>query len=368
MAIVDLLGSGLGLIASESDITAQWVEGILRGSGSLEDGVTVTGVRTERIGEGVGILSILQRIVPTYSGDTKAPGSLVVKYPTDDPTQRFTADALVLYIRELVFYRDCAPDAPFRTPRCFAQAIKSDNSDFTIVMEDIGGMRSLNQLEGVSLDEARTLLQTLADFHAMWWGSPRLEENAAVFQPLDNPVYNMALPGFWTGGWPMVEQHAGHLIPESVRAIGGMWADKVPFMLQSMMVPTTMCHGDYRADNLMFDGAKPVVIDFQLVGTGSGMYDVGYFISQSIATDVRRGHDRELVNLYLDRIESHGIEVDRAAAWDQYLVAITFCVTYGVTTFAGYEQQNERGQALLRDMLLRALHCVADNDALKSIA
>lgn len=367
MAIVDLIESGLGLLRSESDITPAWVQGVLRGSGALEDGVEVTSVSTERIGEGVGILSILQRVTPAYSAATKAPKSVVVKYPTDDPTQRFTADALVLYIRELVFYRDCAPDAPFRTARCFAQAIAGDNTDFTIVMEDIGHMRPLNQLEGVSLAEARTLLTTLADFHAMWWGSPRLEGMSGIFQPLANPTYNAVLPMLWTQGWPAVEQHAGHLVPESVREIGGLWAGKVPWMLENLMSPTTMCHGDWRADNLMFDGDNPVAIDFQLIGTGSGMYDVGYFISQSIATDVRRGHDRELVDHYLDRLESHGIEVDRDEAWRQYLVCIVFCVTYGVTTFGGYTEQNERGQALLRDMLLRALHCVADNDALSAV-
>ena len=368
MAIVDLLGSGLGLLKSESDITPTWVEGVLRGSGNLEDGVTVTGVTTERIGEGVGILSILQRIIPTYSVATqKGPKSLVVKYPTDDPTQRFTADALVLYIRELVFYRDCAGDAPFGTAKCYAQAIASDNTDFTIAMEDIGHLRGLNQLDGVTLDEAKTLLQTLADFHAMWWGSPRLEGFSATFQPLANPTYNAVLPMLWTAGWPAVEEHAGHLIPESVREIGGIWAEKVPWMLDNLMAPTTMCHGDWRADNLMFNGAKPTVIDFQLIGTGSGMYDVGYFISQSITTEVRRGHDRELVNVYLDRIESHGITIDRDEAWRQYLVCICFCVTYGVTTFGGYTEQNERGQTLLKDMLLRALHCVADNNALQTI-
>ena len=99
MAIVDLIESGLGLIRSESDITSQWVEGVLRGSKSLEDNVSVTSVKVERIGEGVGILSILQRVVPSYSGDTKAPKSFVVKYPTDDATQRFTEDGLAFYIR-----------------------------------------------------------------------------------------------------------------------------------------------------------------------------------------------------------------------------------------------------------------------------
>jgi len=366
MAIVDLIESGLGLLKSEADITPHWVEGVLRGSGHLEDGVSVTGVSTERIGEGVGILSILQRITPSYSGTThKGPKSVVVKYPTDDPTQRFTADALVLYIRELVFYKDCAPDAPFKTAKCYGQAIASDNTDFTIVMEDIGHMRPLNQLDGISLDESKVLLEKLADFHAMWWGSPKLENFAATFQPLDNPTYNAVLPMLWTGGWPNVEQYAGHLLPESVREIGGIWAEKVPWMLGNLMSPTTMCHGDYRADNIMFDGKDPVVIDFQLIGTGSGMYDVGYYISQSIATDVRRGHDRELVDVYLNRLESHGIEIDREEAWRQYLVCICFCVTYGVTTFGGFAEQNERGQQLLQDMLLRALHCVADNNALE---
>jgi len=367
MAIVDLLTSGLGLLASEKDITPQWVEGVLRGSGSLEDSVTVTGVTTERIGEGVGILSILQRVKPTYSAATKAPTSFVVKYPTDDVTQRFTADALVLYIRELVFYRDCAQIAPFKTAKCYAQAIEGENTNFTIAMEDIGHYRGLNQIEGVSLAESKILLETLADYHAMWWGSPKLANYTEVFQPLDNPTYNAVLPMLWTAGWPAAAEHAGDLISDNVRDIGDMWAGKVPWMLQNLSAPTTMCHGDFRADNLMFDGGKPVAIDFQIVGTGSGMYDVGYFISQSITTAVRRGHDKELVDTYLDRLESHGIDVDRDEAWRQYLVAITFCVTYGVTSFASYTEQNERGQDLIREMFIRALSCVEDNNALSVI-
>jgi hypothetical protein len=367
MAIVDLIESGLGLLKSQEDITPQWVEGVLKGSKALEPDVSVTSLNIERIGEGVGILSILQRVTPSYSKDTKAPKSIVVKYPTDDPTQRFTADALAFYIRELVFYKECAPDAPFGTAKCYGQAIAGDNTDFTIVMEDIGHLRSLNQLEGVSLSDSKVLLEKLADFHAMWWGSPKLANYATTFQPISNPTYHAVLPMLWTGGWPVVEEHAGHLIPENVREIGAMWAEKCQWMLDNLMTPTTLCHGDYRADNIMFNGSEPTVIDFQIIGTGSGIYDVGYFISQSIDTSVRRGHDRELLNVYLDRLEKHGIEVDREEAWRQYLVCICFCVTYGVTTFSGYTEQNERGQSLLREMLLRGLNCVADNDALAAI-
>ena len=365
MAIVDLIGSGLGLISNESHITPQWVEGLLKGSGDLEGQNSVTAVTTERIGEGVGILSILQRVIPTYAQPTSAPKSFVVKYPTDDLTQRFTADALVLYIRELKFYAECAEKAPFKTAKCYGQAIAGDNTDFTIAMEDISHYRAMNQLDGVSLNDAKTLLNVLADFHASWWGSAQLDTMSSYFQPLDNPTYNAVLPMLWQGGWPIVEQHGMDVVPDSVARIGGIWAEKVPWMLSNLMSPTTMCHGDYRADNLMFDGTQPVAIDFQLIGTGSGMYDVGYFISQSITAAVRSGHDRELVNGYLDRLESHGISVDRDEMWRQYLISICFCVTYGVTTFQGYADQNERGQQLIKEMLGRSLRTVADNDALQ---
>jgi hypothetical protein len=368
MAIVDLITSGLGLLASEKDITPTWVEGVMRGSGNLEDGVTVTAVSSERIGEGVGILSILQRVIPTYSGPTKAPKTFVVKYPTDDATQRFTADALVLYIRELLFYRECAPSAPFTTAKCYAQAIEDENTNFTIAMEDISHYRGLNQIDGVSLAESKILLETLADYHAMWWNSPKLSGMQDVFQPLLNPTYEAVLPMLWAQGWPNVEQYAGHRLPDSVRSIGEIWGGKVSWMLSNLMTPNTLCHGDYRADNIMFDGTDPAIIDFQLIGVGSGMYDVGYFISQSIATDVRRGHDKELVDTYLNRIEFHGIDIDRDEMWRQYLVTIVFCVTYGVTSFASYAEQNERGQHLITDMLLRSLDCVVDNEALKVIA
>ena len=367
MAIVDLNASGLGLIRTESDITPLWVEGVLRGSGALEPGVGVTGVSTERIGEGVGVLSIIQRIVPTYSGSTGAPKSFVVKYPTDDPGQRFTADALTFYVREIIFYRDHASTAPFRTAHCYAQAIAEDSTDFTIALEDLGGMRIINQLDGLDLDEAGILVDQLADFHAMWWGSPRLAEMQGHFQPLSNPIYHMVLPSLWDQGWPAVLEHAPHVVPPEVASIGSVWGTKVQWLLDNLMTPTTLCHGDYRGDNIMFDGDKPVVLDFQIVGTGCGIYDLGYFVSQSLTADVRRGHDEELFHRYCDRLESHGIDVDRVEMWRQYRLTVYFCAIYSVTNFPQYGNMNDRGQQLMRDMLQRSLTAVMDVDALSVI-
>ena len=367
MTIVDLISSGTGLIRSEADITPAWVEGVLRGSGALEDGVSVTGVALERIGEGVGILSIIQRVRPTYSAATSAPASFVVKYPTDDAGQRFTADALAFYIRECIFYRDLAPGAAFATARCYAQGIASDNTDFTVAMQDISGLRTLNQLEGVSLEDSRVILSKLADFHAAWWENEKLDGMLDVFQPLSNPTYHMVLPMLWSQGWPSLMEQAPEIVPAGIHEVGDLWGPKVQWMLDNLSLPRTLCHGDYRADNIMFDGNEPVVLDFQIVGVGGGMYDVGYYISQSIDASVRSGHDRELVDHYLDRLAHHGIKVDRDEAWRQYLICTVFCLTYSVVNWPQYGNMNDRGRSLLRDMLQRAIQCVLDNNALEAV-
>lgn len=367
MGTVDLVATGLGLVRTEADVSVGWLDALLRGAGVLEPEVSVTSVGVERIAEGVGLLSVILRLTPTYSGSTSAPTTLVVKYPTDDAAQRFTADALAFYVREIVFYRDHAADAPFRTARCFAQGIEADSTDFTVVLEDIGGMRTLNQLDGISLADARVLIDKLADFHAQWWESPRIPELQGHFRPISNEVYDLVLPSLWDAGWAAVLEHTPEIVPAALAHVGTLWSEKCSWMLARMMSPMTLLHGDFRADNLLFDGDEPIVLDFQIVGTGSGSYDLGYFVSQSIDSGVRSGHDEALFDGYLARLASHGVAVDRGEAWRQFRIATAFCLIYSVTNYPQYPTMNDRGRALLRDMLDRSLRAVADVDALSVI-
>lgn len=365
--VVDLLASGAGLVRGAGDVTPAWLEAVLRAANALEDGVSVESLVAERVGEGVGILSIILRVTPSYSGPTSAPSSLVVKFPTDDPGQRFTADALGFYRREVVFYRDHAASAPFGTAKCWAAGIEEDSTDFTLVVDDVGGLRFLNQLEGISLDDARALLRVLADFHASWWCRPELAAMSALFRPLSNETYDFVLPMLWEQGWPTVLEHAPDAVPAELASIGDRWPKRSSWILGELMEPMTLCHGDWRADNLLFDGDRPVALDFQIVGVGSGIYDVGYFLSQSLRPEVRRGHDRELLGEYLARLVAHGISVDPDAAWRQYRLTVAFCVIYSVTSFPQFANMNDRGKALLVDMLDRALRAVADVDALAAL-
>ena len=86
------------------------------------------------------------------------------------------------------------------------------------------------------------------------------------------------------------------------------------------LVPTAI-HGDFRLDNMLFDGsgsARPVtVVDWQTVHVGSGPQDVAYFIGNAFAdVDERREHEERLVrdvSRAAGRARREGLHVRRSA-------------------------------------------------------
>jgi aminoglycoside phosphotransferase (APT) family kinase protein len=83
--------------------------------------------------------------------------------------------------------------------------------------------------------------------------------------------------------------------------------------------PNTLFHGDYRADNLLFnENNEPVAIDFQLLTTGTGAYDIAYFVTQSLTPEVASKHERDLFDQWVTALITHGAPaglVDRDALW-----------------------------------------------------
>jgi len=185
-----ICGLEVGLPRCEADMTAEWLTAALRAGGSLPGDASVTGVERCRIGEGVGMLSLLYRLTPTYDRAVPgAPASLVAKLPTAEPQMRFLANSLNAYGREVRFYREIAASAPFGSAACHVAAIEEGSGDFVILMEDMAGLRGFDQIAGCTWAEAEAVCDVLADFHAQWRGDPRLAEMAGTFWPMKNPVY-----------------------------------------------------------------------------------------------------------------------------------------------------------------------------------
>ena len=116
-----------------------------------------------------------------------------------------------------------------------------------------------------------------------------------------------------------------------------------------------MCHGDWRADNLLFEPDGSVAaIDFQLTATARGTYDLAYFVTQSLDRADASQHERALFDRWVRAVEAGGAPPeDNATAWDDYRKAALFCLVYPVVAWRGMDAGDPRQVDLATTMLDR---------------
>ena len=358
-------GLEVGLPASIEDVDAAWLTAVLRTSGAIGHEHEVASVELEPFAEGLGFLSILHRATLTYAGDPPdAPKTVIVKMITDLDVQRGIGEALQFYPRELRFYREVAPTVGFRTPVAHAAMMADTSADFVLVMEDLSGLRQLDQAAGVAGPDAMLAAETMARMHGAFAGKD-LTDLETTFLPFDNPIYRAALPQIFESGWPTCKVEAADLLPPDVVAFGDRFAGLVPHFMERF-TGGTLVHADWRADNLMVDDAtcEMVVIDFQLVGTGVPTYDLGYFMSQSMEPDVRAEHGRAIVDRYFESLASTGADVDDDELRAGLRLSMAWCLIYPVSQFAGWADLPEVYQQTALRMLRRSVSAIEEYEAL----
>jgi aminoglycoside phosphotransferase (APT) family kinase protein len=128
--------------------------------------------------------------------------------------------------------------------------------------------------------------------------------------------------------------------------------------------PTTMIHGDFRADNLFFEPDGSVAaVDFQLIGTGRGAYDLAYFVTQSLTREDASRHERALFDRWITALVAAGVpEADLVTAWEDYRAAALFCLVYPVVAWRGMDAGDPRQASLATTMLDRFDRAVAELD------
>lgn len=318
-------------------------------------GRPVSGVSHEQIGVGVGVSSAVYR---TSLDGFDAP-TLITKLPALAEEAVFTSSVLRMYIREVRFFQNLAPESPIRVPQGYFGAVDDETSHFVQLMEDMGSLRIVDQNDGMDIDDAGQAVDELALWHAQWWGraDTAVERGDAVC--LSDPVYPAVLPMVFAEGWEKVNREMT-LAPE-ILAVGPAWTDRLGSLLTSLAgAPNTITHGDYRADNILFaDDGGVVLLDFQLTGRGSGSYDLAYFITQSLAPDLAATHETELFNRWRDGLIAAGVpEGETVGLWDRYREAAYFCLVYPIVASRGMDLSDERQYQLIDNMNSRFARAV----------
>ena len=307
-------------------------------------GLPVSVRDTSDIGHGLGMISSLYRL--TLAGD--GPESVIVKLPSLDEAARFTAQILSLNIREVGFYRELAAESPIRVPSAHHAAVDRSTHEFVLLLEDMGRCRAVDQVKGIGAADAKQAVAELAAWHLHWWGSaaPIVERGTAV--SIGDPIYPAILPPVFAEGWEKVRSSMD--VPPATMAAADGWIDALPQMLDTLSgEPTSLGHGDYRADNMLFDDdGRLVLLDFQVLGQAVPVYDLAYFVTASLAPDLASDMEPRLFELWRDALLAGGRpESELAAMWDCYRVAALFCVCYGMIAARGMDLAEERQRSLL---------------------
>lgn len=329
-------------------------------------------IRAERLGEGVGMATDLHRLHLGYTpGATSGPATLVAKMPSKVPEVLQIARAWGLYEREVTFYRDISSVVGLRVPKAYVTQFDPETHRFALVMEDLSPAADGDQITGLSLERARLALDALADLHARWWNRPELAALEASIQPFGEGPWAGTGPRL-AAAWPAFKPFlAGRASPTLIR-VGERMAPTIErLMIDVAKPPRTLCHGDFRADNLMFadspDGATLATIDWQVALQARGAVDVSQLLSISVTTDLRRAHEPALLRGYYDRFLAGGVEdYGYDAFFEDYRRGLLVVFFYVIQSGSANDLTHHRAEALF-DSAVRRLDAVVQDHGLEAL-
>ena len=301
--------------ATVADIDDAWLTEVLVAAGALPQRSRARVVASTALGDGSGWMCEVAQLDLDFSGDPGGmPRSVVIKIPVDDIGVREMLAAARLYEREGRFFQHAAHQLGDRVPAVHLVIEEPAEGVHVLLIENFEGGRFGDQRAGCSAAEAENALRTMAALHARFWESSHLV--AFDWLPAINFEGNSMGPDLYRMSIDAFRDRFDHLLDPANALITDTIADHGGRLLDMLAEPpNTLIHFDFRLDNLYFPAAvgpdaaaAPVrMIDFQTVSRANPGYDLGYFLTQSLDTEVRRDHEEDLLGVYVEELAAGGV-------------------------------------------------------------
>ena len=349
------------VVANASQITPEWLTQALLSNGLIKS--SVTDVNLGVIGVGVGLMAELVRIEMTFENPEDIPAVIIAKIAAQNDN-REVAKILDFYNREANFYNKVADQIPFRVPSSYFAKVNDETYDCVILMEDLGDVSANDQLVGSSEAEAFSAIERIANVHAIYWGKVKSPEYSWMYDFMSvNEAKRLQTLLYRPSLRPTIEKF-GHLLDAEATSVLTKTGEQYPDVwANNMFSQETFIHGDYRQDNFIYpeDGTDAVVLDWQVSGCGKGIFDFTYFICQSLQPDVRKRIDKQLVELYVEKLREGGVtDYSFEQCWSDYRRMVLGCLMVPVTVCGTLDLSNERGLAIAECILERNLSAISD--------
>ena len=348
------------------DITAGWMQQALT-AGGASDFPAIETLEVTTLSDVTNALGSLFRCRMIAGGGAPGPASVIVKIATANPLAFRMARWLSLHRREFVFYRDIAAHARMRVPALVYGDFDERSHRFVLVLEDLGGMEAIAQIDGVGVERARRAIREAATLQGRFWEAPddpALASCGAFLTTRERrimqTIYLLTLPAAF--------DRFSDCFTTATSRLADAFGTRVAAHFAAIAAgPGTLVHGDYRGDNVLFGGAGRddfAVIDWQGCGIGCGMYDVAFFLATSVTVGDRRRVERDAVAEYHDIVCRMGAtNYTFADCWRSYRQNILGTLMPMVIGCGAIKMDNQAILHQTRELLGRTLTAIEDLDA-----
>jgi hypothetical protein len=350
--------SNVSIPSDVSQVSAGWLESAIKAGGKTPVG-SIAKIDLAQIGEGVGVMGEIYRAKIEYSSGG-GPASVVVKLPSRADANREQGIALGMYEAEVNFYTKCADRTVAFVPTAYFADIQPGTANFVIVMEDMGGLSMVSQIDGMSEAQTVAAIESLAAVHARWCG--KADDPAIPSAPSVVHERIQVFAQMWPALWEMFKPNFGNMLSEDGIVLGTWIAENYWRAVEEFAKgPWTLLHLDYRVDNLMFDDNRVAVIDWQSMGRGPAAYDLAYLLGGSVTVDARRASEERWVRHYLEALRDGGVDYSFDSFWRDYRLGhLIGGTSTAVLTGATFDLGNERGKQLIASMAERHFASAVD--------
>ena len=356
------------VVTTVNDITPEWLTFALKSGKKLNS--RVVDVSIQVIAEGVGLMGALARLTLKYEGEESLPKSMIAKCAIQNENKE-VAKLLDFYNREVNFYNEIGQSCGFRVPDSYYAAVQQESYDCIILMEDLGDVSPHDQIVGASGEEAYAAIEKVALMHGKFWGQVTKPGSEWMYQFMSEAEAGRLRDLVYMPAFEPAVAKFESFFSDALKRLCRVVGERYPEFWSTNISPfETFIHGDYRQDNFIYSEGSldAVVMDWQISGRGRGIFDVTYFICQSLQPALRRDIEEDLIRLYVDRLALAGVaNYGFEMAYKDYRTMILGCLVYPITVCGSLDLANERGRALAECMLMRNLCAIEELDCAELI-
>ena len=317
------------------EVDAKWMQDLLRYRGTIPESCRVTSIEKKDVGMTAGYFSSIVRVLVSYSEETDAPKALIVKsWP---PFEVVSRDAIkAMFVLDMKGYCEFSEEEWYPRPKCYLASYDEAENRWALVLEDATTYATHCVHENpLSLERVKKVIPGMVDFavrfegcdkeaslmhertkHFPYWHdkAAKFEETgwsaATLFDEFVNKPDQFSVDDKSTYGFP-------HLSPfkswsedlgcsysrEFFQVYSAFWERADP----AKGATCTVCHGDFRGDNLFWDEKNDswLTIDYQLSYKGPIPSDLAYLMtSGTVEPSVYQSHTDEILHMFYDAFQA----------------------------------------------------------------